>query len=435
MKLAINGGTPVRDREFPAHRTLGREELEIVREVLEKGVLSKFLGTWHEDFYGGEQVQALEREWAEYFGAKHAVSVNSCTSGLMCAVGATGVEPGEEIIVSPYTMSASATAPLVFNAVPVFSDIESDCFCLDPRSIEERIGPRTRAVIVVDIFGQPYDREAINGFAEKHGLFVIEDAAQAPGATYKGVYAGGLGHMGVFSLNYHKHIHSGEGGILLTDDDDLAERARLIRNHAEAVVEAKGVENITNLIGFNFRMTELEAAIARSQLQKLEGLLQRRRENIRYLEQGLSPVPALTIPEVREGCTHAYYVHALKFDANVAGVGRDAFISAVKAELKPHAMREKEGVKVSCGYVKPLYLQPMFQKKIAYGSKGFPFVNPWHGDVADYSRGICPVAEKMHFEELFIHEMMVPSMEKSDLDDVIRAFEKVWEHREEIKEF
>ena len=245
-KLAIAGGDPIRTKPFPAYITVGDEEKKAVCEVIDSGCLSKYLGAWHPQFYGGQQVQALESEWAKYFDVKHAIAVNSCTSGLYCAVGATGVEPGEEIIVSPYTMSASATAPLVFNALPVFADIEEDYFCLDPADLEAKITPRTRAIIVVDLFGLPYDAEAINKIAEKHGLYVIEDSAQAPGATLKGKFAGTLAHMGVYSLNYHKHIHCGEGGIIVTNDDDLAEKCRLIRNHAEAVVEAKGSSDLSS---------------------------------------------------------------------------------------------------------------------------------------------------------------------------------------------
>ena len=433
MKLAIHGGKPVREKPFPAATTIGIEEKEAVGRVLDTGVLSKFLGSWHEDFYGGEEVRTLESEWGAYFDAKHAIAVNSCTSGLICAVGATGVEPGEEIIVPPFTMSATATAPIIFNAVPVFADIEEDCFCLDPRSVEERITIRTRAIIVVDLFGQTYDAEAINAVAEKHGLYVIEDTAQAPGAAYKNKFAGTLGHIGVYSLNYHKHIHCGEGGVVVTDDDELAERVRLIRNHAEAVVETKGVSNLTNMIGFNFRMTEIEAAVARCQLKKLPKLFEKRLDNVHYLEERLAQIPAVKPPNVREYCRHAYYVHACKFDEELAEVTRDRFIEAVRAELAPFSMRESEGVKISCGYVQPLYLLPLFQKKIAYGSKGCPFTAPWYDGIVDYSKGICPVVERMYEKELFIHEMMVPSMTREDIDDVLNAFEKVWENRDTLQ--
>ena len=151
-KLAINGGNKVRTKNFPAYKTIGKEEEKAVLKVIESGVLSRFLGCWHEDFYGGPEINALEKEWAEFFNVKHAIAVNSATSALFCAVGAAGVGPGDEVIVSPYTMSASAVAPLIYNAIPVFADIEEDYFCLDPDSIEKRITDRTRAIIVVDIF-------------------------------------------------------------------------------------------------------------------------------------------------------------------------------------------------------------------------------------------------------------------------------------------
>ena len=428
MKLAVHGGTPVRTKPFPPYVTVGQEEKDAVVGVIESGCLSKYLGCRHEQFMGGVQVRALEKEWAEYFGVKHAVAVNSCTSGLMCAVGAAGIEPEDEVIVTPYTMSATATAPLVYNAVPVFADIDPDYFCLDPASVEASITPRTRAIMVVDLFGHPHHAAEIRALADKHNLFVIEDTAQAPGATLNGKYAGTLADMGVFSLNYHKHIHSGEGGIIVTDNDGLAEKCRLIRNHAEAVLDTQDPTELVNMIGFNFRMTELEAAVSRCQLKKLPGLMSKRLENVRYIEQGLADIPAIIPPKVLEGAEHAYYVHACRFDETVAGVDRNAFINAVRAELPHHQLRELEGVKLSYGYVRPLYLQPLFQQRIAYGSKGFPF----NSSNVDYSKGTCPVCERMHEKELFVHEFMLPSMEKADMDDVIEAFHKVWDVRKEM---
>ena len=151
------------------------------------------------------------------------------------------------------------------------------------------------------------------------------------------------------------------------------------------------------------------------------------------MEEKLADIPAVVPPRVREGCTHAYYVHACKFKEDFAQMSRNAFIDAVKTELPPFELRGGEGVKISYGYVKPLYLQPVFQKKIAYGSKGCPFVAPWYEGEVDYAKGTCPVTERMHEKELFIHEMMLPSMTERDLDDVVDAFEKVWEHRELLK--
>jgi len=432
MKLAINGGDPVRSRPFPAYRTIGPEEKDAVATVLDSGVLSQYLACWSDSFYGGSQVRALEKEWAEYFRVKHAIAVNSCTSGLYCAVAATGIEPGQEVIVSPFTMSASATAPLIYNAIPVFADIEEDCFCLDPVSVEQHITSLTKAIIAVDIFGQPYDVERINDIARRHGLYVIEDAAQAPGARYKDRFAGTLGHIGIFSLNYHKHIHCGEGGIVVTDDDELAEKIRLVRNHAEAVVEGKGVTDIVNMIGFNLRMTEIEASIGLCQLKKLERLLKARQENCKYVSEHLQEISAISVPVVRKDCEHAYYVQPFKFSEQEAGISRDCFVKAVKAELAYTELRENEGVNISCGYVKPLYLQPLFQKRICYGSKGCPFESPWYQGQVAYNKGICPVTERMHEKELFTHELMHSFLTKEDLDDVINAFLKVWENRKEL---
>ncbi len=430
-KLAINGGSKVRTKKFPPYISIGQEELNRVKQVFDSNIFSRFLGCWHDDFFGGPQIQALEKAWAEHFKVKHAIAVNSATSALYCAVGAIGTEPYEEIIVSPYTMSAGAIAPLVYNAIPVFADIEPDCFCLDINSIESKITSRTRAIIVTDIFGQVYDQR-INALAKKHGLYLIEDCAQAPYAKYKDSFAGTLGDIGIYSLNYHKHIHSGEGGILVTNNDILANKLRLIRNHAEAVIEAKGDLDLTNMLGFNYRMTEIEAAIAYEQLFKLEELVEQRINNVRYIENGLLDLPFLSMPKVREDCTHAYYLHPMLYTVDQAGgIHRNIFIEAVKAELMPMELRETEGVKVGYGYVKPLYLLPMFQNRQAYGTKHFP----WSGtDVAyNYAQGLCPTCEKLHFDTLVSHEYMRPGMQQEDMDDVIKAFYKVWENKNELR--
>ena len=429
LELAINGGEKVRKTKFPPYLPIGEEEFKKVEEVFKSGTFSRFLGCWHEDFFGGNQVQALEKEWAEFFNVKHAIAVNSATSALYCAVGAIGIEPFDEVIVSPYTMCASATAPLIYNAIPVFADVEADCFCLDIKAVEKKITSKTKAIIVVDIMGQVYNQE-INELARKYDLKVIEDCAQAPYAKFGEKFAGTLANIGIYSLNYHKHIHSGEGGILVTDNAELANKLRLIRNHAEAVVEAKGEVDLVNMIGFNYRMTEIEAAICREQLKKLPELVLERIKNVKYLEKELAKIPCLKMPKIRANSTHVYYQHAILFDEKIAGVHRDKFVEAVKAELMPITLRETEGIKVGSGYVKPLYFLPMFQNKIAYGKNGFPW--SMAGKEYDYSKGICPVTEDLHYNKLITHEYMRPGMTKEDLDDVIEAFNKVWENIEEL---
>jgi dTDP-4-amino-4,6-dideoxygalactose transaminase len=284
----------------------------------------------------------------------------------------------------------------------------------------------------VDIFGLPHDAEAIYAIAKKHGLIVIEDTAQAPGARFKDKFAGTIGDIGVYSLNYHKHIHCGEGGIIVTDNDELAEKMRLIRNHAEAVVEEKGTTDLVNMVGYNYRMTEIEAAISRSQLKKLGTLLQERQNNCAYLTEQLAQIPAILPPKIRNECTHAYYVFPCRFDEDIAGVSRNKFIDAVRAELPPTTLREDEGALLSYGYVKPLYLQPLYQKQIAYGTAGFPFKSAANKSRVNYGKGLCPLAERMHEKELFTHELMRPPMTKEDLNDVVDAFNKVWDLRGDL---
>jgi perosamine synthetase len=421
--LALNGGTPVRITPFPHYNTIGLEEKRAVMEVMDSGVLSQFLGTWSQDFYGGPRVQKLEREWAEYFKVNHAVSVNSATSGLYAAVGAAGVGPGDEVIVSPYTMSASATAALVYGAIPVFADIDMDIFCITPQSVRQCITPYTKAIIVVDIFGHPADMDEIIQIAREHHLIVIEDVAQAPGAMYHNRYAGTLADMGVFSLNYHKTIHSGEGGVIVTNSDDLAERLQLIRNHGEVVVKSKGTQDITNLIGFNYRMTEIEAAIASEQLKKLERLIVPRVEAADYLTERLSALPGITPPVVRHGVRHGYYVYAIRYDSAKTGVPRDRFVAALNAE----------GIPMYQGYVEPIYLEPVYQQHIGFGKNGFPFTYPGHKGKVSYERGICPVTERMYYSELIYTNVCHAGIAQCDLDDVLAAFYKVFENRAELK--
>jgi dTDP-4-amino-4,6-dideoxygalactose transaminase len=433
-KLALFGGKPVRSEPFPAYNVIGEEEKRAVAAVMDSGVLSRYLGAWHPDFFGGPEVQAFEREWAKLSACKHAIAVNSCTSGLYAAVGAVGAGPGDEVIVSPYTMIASATAALVFNAVPIFADIDPETYTLSAETIAPRITKRTKAIVVVHIFGQAADMDPIMALAHKHGIKVIEDCAQSPFATYKGRPVGTLGDIGIFSLNYHKHIHTGEGGMCTTNDDDLAERLQLIRNHAEAVVEAKGTVNLINMIGFNFRLGEIEAAIGRSQLAKGPDLIARRKTNVRSLESKLRGVPGIKMPKVGPAGDHVYYSHAIDYDTTTTGVSRDLFVKAIKAELPVTNGREHEGVLMGAGYVKPLYQTPVYRKMIGYGTVQCPFRCPHYDGDAAYHDGLCPNAETAHYERVITHEMMRPSMREQDLDDVAAAFHKVSEHLHELSD-
>jgi perosamine synthetase len=429
-KLALLGGEPVRRHLFPGHNTIGIEEKKAALEVLDSGNLSQFLGSWSDDFYGGPKVQEFEKAWATHSKTRFAYSVNSNTSGLIAAVGACGLGPGDEVIVSPYTMTASAIAPLAYGAVPVFADIDPRTFCLDPVSIEERITNRTKAILVVHIFGHPADMNSINALAQRFNLQVIEDCAQGPDTCYHGKMIGGLGDLGIFSLNYHKHIHTGEGGVVTTDNDVLAEKVALIRNHGEYVVEDKGTKDLANTWGQNYRLTELQAAIGIEQLKKLPGLMKIRRQNSQFLDERIGQLEGLTPPYLEQGCTHSYYMQAYRFDAEVVGIPRDIFLRALRAEL-PSSYRRENDALIGGGYAVPLYLEPIYQQRLGKCS----FNCPRYDGKVSYQKGLCPVTERMHFSELFTLEYNRPGMTQSDLQDVVDGFEKVYTHRHELREW
>ncbi len=424
--LAIHGAPPVRTSLFPGHYHIGAEEKEAAIRVLDSGNLSQFIGCWHDDFYGGPEIRKFEKAWSDYTGAKHAISVNSNTSGLCAAIGAADVGPGDEVLVVPYTMVATATAIITYNAVPVFVDIDPETFCMDTEDLKRKITPRTKAIMVVDLFGHPADMDTIMAIASAHSLTVIEDAAQSPGATYKGRKVGTLAHMTIFSLNYHKHIHCGEGGVVMTDDDDLALRLQLIRNHGEAVVPHVEVSHLRNTFGWNLRLTEIAAAIGTEQLKKLDTLLDQRIENAEYLNEELAKIPGITPTCVKYDSKHSYYVQAFLYDESVTGVPRDAFVDAVSAELP--LPEDREWPLISSGYVTPIYQLPMYQQKVAYGKNHYPFeADDYEGEV-DYSFGCCPVTEEID-RKIITTEFMRPPCTLEDMKDVVAAFEKIYTHR------
>lgn len=429
QNLAINGGTPIRVAPFAMRKTMGEAEQQAVLEVMQSDKISGFFGSPGEQWLGGEKVKQFERKWAERYGFKHAISVNSWTTGLMTAIGAIGIEPGDEVIVSPYTMSASATAILFYGGIPIFADIDPDSFNMSPQAIEKAISPRTKAIMVVHIFGQAADMDPIMALAKQHNLKVIEDAAQAPGVHYKGKPVGTIGDIGGFSLNYHKHIHTGEGGMLVTNDDQLALRCQLIRNHAENLVEFTGVEDLSNMIGSNYRLTEIQAAIGLAQLDKVEPLLALRQRLAAHFSAGLQGLPGITPAQLTPGAEHAYYLYPIKFDAKQVGVTREAFVKAVNAELPP--AKHWEQTVLAQAYVKPLYLAPLYQKKIALGSKGFPWTMQPEVDY-QYPKGLCPVVERMHELEMIFTPIIREPLEERDIDDVIAAFKKVLQFKHEI---
>jgi perosamine synthetase len=404
-------------REIPVYNPIGREELDAAIRVVSSGKLSGFIGAWSPEFYGGSEVRSFEREIEQYFGVKHAISVNSWTSGLIAAVGALDIEPGDEVIVPTWTMSATAMAVLHWNAIPVFADIDRNTFCIDPISVQENISDRTRAVIAVDIFGQSADLDAIKTICSPKNIKIISDSAQAPGAMAKNAKAGTLADIGGFSLNYHKHINTGEGGILVTNSDYFASRLQLLRNHAESVVDGMGHRDINNMIGFNFRMGEIEAAIGREQLKKLDNLVKRRQELASQLTEGIRDLPGLETPFVMEGGTHVYYKYAMKLQPDEFTTPRVEIANLLRAEGIP-------GVRTQ--YVN-VHMLPIFQKKIAYGTRGFPWNSPYTSREVTYEKGICPIAEELQEKSYLGLDICEYDFEESDIEGVISGFHKVWD--------
>ena len=418
-ELAINGGKPVRPKPWLDNITTGEEEKQAVIEVLDSGHLSLFEGAHQPDppfsFWGGPKVQQLEEHWCEYYGTKYAVSMNSATSGLYAAAGALGIGYGDEVIVSPYTMSAVAVCTLVCGAIPIFADVELETGGLDPKSIEAKITSRTRAILIVHQFGIPADMDAILQMARKHNLKIIEDCAQAHGATYKGRKVGMLGDIGIFSLNVNKTIQCGEGAVCITNDEELRYRLALIRNHGEAVVGQAKYQNIVNIVGFNFRLSEIHAAIAIEQLKKLEGFNKARVELVNYLNDRLSQHECFIVPKGRQDCYSTYYVYPLRYLPEKLGIKRGKLVEMLKAE----------GVRFSEGYVQPLYLQPIYQNKLAF-KQGYPFSAPENKESqTNYHRGACPNAERLHFEEMMINEHVRLPHTRADMEDIAKAVEKV----------
>lgn len=421
--LALHGGAPVIGSPLAGFKSIGEDEVAVVSDVIRGGVLSAYIGAPGPGFMGGTKVREFEQQAAQYFGVKHAVAVNSWTSGLIAAIGAIGLEPGDEVITTPWTMAATATAILHWNGIPVFADIDPETFNICPSSVAKLITPRTKAIMAVDIFGQSADMPALRALAEKHGLKLLCDTAQAPGARVGADFTGTFADIGGFSLNYHKHIHCGEGGVLVTNDDHLAERLCLIRNHAEAVIRSDDPAQLSNMLGYNFRMGEIEAAIASVQLTKLAPRVESRQRIAAELNAGLSSLKGIKVPKVSEGATHVYYVYGLTLDVDVLGVSRERIVEALRAEGVPSLM---------AGY-QNLHLLPLFRNKIAYGTKGFPWNSPYCTNDIQYGPGLCPVAEQLHSHTFLGVNICMNELPSEDVALIVEAFHKVWSQLDQLK--
>jgi dTDP-4-amino-4,6-dideoxygalactose transaminase len=412
-KLAFLGGTPVRKSPFPAYNSLGKEETQAVHEVMASGVLSDFLGSAGDKFLGGARVRRFEQRFAKYFGVTHAVSFNSATTALQAALTAAGVGPGDQVITTPYTFTATAGAILLAGAVPVFADID-DTLCLSAASVEQCITPYTKAILAVNLFGGMPNYHDLSRIAKKHNLVLIEDNAQSPGASFDGKPTGTIGDIGVFSFNVHKVIQSGEGGVLITNNDKYAFRAQLARNHGELVVSQMRDHPFEPVVGSNTRMTELHAAIAESQLKKLRAANKQRRVLAAHLSRELKRFSWIESFSFSPKIEHVYHLYPMTFHPERIGFGRDLFIAAMK----------KEGFVLGGGYVTPLYLLSVYQERRMYPRSLFPFDQPGAKEIS-YQKGICPRVEWYWSTSLITSDLCQPDRSRGDMDQFVRALQKI----------
>jgi perosamine synthetase len=416
--LALLDGRPLRSKPFPPHPIIGEEEKEAVLDVLSSGRLSTFIASPGEYFLGGKKIREFESHFAHYHGVKFAVAFNSATAALHAAVVAVGVEPGEEVIVPPYTFTSTATCALMHNAIPVFADIEDETFGLDPKCVEQAISPLTKAIIVVHLFGHPARMDELVDLAKRRSLRLIEDCAQAPGASYKGQPVGTLGDCGIFSFTENKNITTGEGGMLITDNPEVAKIAQLVRNHGEMITKGQAFRTYNSVtLGWNYRMTEIDAAIGIVQFARLDRLNRQRAELASHLSSRLSRISGISVPPLKPGTTHAFYVYPLKFDEQRIGIPRKIFVAALNAE----------GIPFSAGYVRPLYFASLYHE-------GRPFAFKHYKGGATYEPGLCPTTERLYEQELILTGVVRPPATLEDMDDIGAAFEKILEHKGALRE-
>lgn len=364
--LAVLGGTPVVDSSLKVRWPIVTEaDKRAVMKVLDRGPLWA-LST--EQGLFAPEMSALEREFAEYVGVRHALACNGGTAAIHMALAAAGVGPGDEVITSAFSFLATPVAVLHQSAIPVFADIDSRTFNIDPADVERRITPRTKAIVPVHIHGVPADMDRINDIARGHGLIVIEDACQAPGARYKGRRAGSLAPMAAFSLNGTKNFPAGEGGLFVTNDDTFRARANMVRMVGETLPVTDRTMEFQHLIAWNYRTQELTSAFARAQLQRLDSYNEHARANGMALTKRLSGVKGIEPPFVPDDCEpiyHKYRVRLRPEDLDLPFRGR------VFRDLIQRAL-EAEGVDAGTWLDAPLPAHPIFQVREGYGH-GYPW--------------------------------------------------------------
>jgi perosamine synthetase len=417
--LALEGGEPVVPARLVAHnwerfRKSTQEEIDAVVEVLKSGHLSIAQGS------GMPQAEAMEREFAEWVGAAYALMVCNGTAALHCAVAGVGIEPGDEVIAPAYTFIGSVMPILHQNGIPVFVDVDPETFLIDPARIAGAITDRTRAIAAVDIHGLPADYDAINTIARKHGLAVIEDAAQAYGGTYRGKRAGSLGDAAGFSMCTTKQLMTGEGGIMTTNRKDVYERASRLRLFGElADMYSPARAYMSDSIGWNYKAAETISALARVKLRHLDDYVAKTQRNAEYLTRKLAAIPGLMPPVVPADRTHPYYVYGVRILPEKLGLD----VEPGKLRAAVQKALAAENVRVARWQNVPVPAQPVFQKKHGYGRSC-----PWGcrgADTVSYDLHQYPHAFRVIEDTLSIWGLVPPNTTEL-MDCYAQAFDKVF---------
>jgi perosamine synthetase len=390
--LALYGGTPVRTTYLPyGHQSIDADDIEAVVATLR----SDWLTT-------GPKVGEFEEAFAAYVGVANAVSFSSGTAALHAAAFAAGLNSGDEAITTPMTFVATANCVLYTGATPVFADVSADTLNLDPEKAAAKVGPRTRAILPVDYAGHPADLDAFLKLADRHGLTVIEDACHALGAEYRGKQVGSLAHMAVFSFHPVKHLTTGEGGMVTTNNAKFAETLRRFRNHginsdARERQKTGGWFYEMTFLGYNYRLTDLACALGMQQLTRLDANLARRREVADSYDQAFRKIGGMIVPRVRDDVNPAWHLYPIRLDLPRLSAGRAEIFRGLRAE----------NIGVNVHYI-PVHRQPYYRER--FGFKG----------------GEYPVAEEA-YEEL-ISLPMFHGMTDGDVEDVVGAVGKVLGH-------
>jgi dTDP-4-amino-4,6-dideoxygalactose transaminase len=398
--LALHGGPPVRTLPFPPWPVFGAPEEARLLATLRSGNWGRL---------DGSQVEEFERRFAALHGCRHGIGVSNGTVSLRIALLAAGVSAGDEVIVPPYTFISTASAVVEANAIPVFADIDPHTFNLDPAAIEAAVTPRTRAIIPVHFAGLVADMDAILAIARDRKLVVIEDAAHAHAASQSDRPAGSFGHLASFSFQSSKNLTSGEGGLIVTNDDHLAARCRSIQNCGR--VEG-GVWYEHHAISGNYRLGEFQGAMLNAQLERLQEQTDTRDANGRYLACELKQLPGISVQARDRSCTrHAYHLFMMLLEPEFGGT-RDRVVAALEAE----------GIPCSAGYAYPLHRQPLFRNR-AFG----PYLAETP-NVPDYAHVVCPNAERICEHSVWLEQHLLLGT-AADMDDIVTAFHKIYEHR------